>query len=223
MANDTQQSSGVQELIDRLHEKGVAQGQSEAEALVTEARKESMAILDTARKEADQMLAEARAEAKKIVDDGKEALRLASRDVTLRLHEAFHGEFEQQVRQLVGHTLEDRTFLEQLILEVARRSMPEDTQKELKLLLPAGEVSEDQLSEETAEVPEGSLAQFVRGLAADVIREGLAFGVSDDPGAGVRVQIIEDDVQVELTDETVAALLLQYLAPRFRAILEKGA
>ncbi len=221
MANDTQQSSGVQELIDRLHEKGVAQGQSEAEALVTEARKESMAILDKARKEADQMQAEARAEAKKIVDDGKEALRLASRDVTLRLHEAFHAEFEQRVRQLVGHTLEDRTFLEKLILEVARRSTPED--KELKMLLPAAQVSEEQLSAEVAEAPEGSLAHFVRGLAADVIREGLAFGVSDDPGPGVRVQIIEDDVQVELTDETVAALLLQYLAPRFRAILEKGA
>jgi V/A-type H+/Na+-transporting ATPase subunit E len=223
MANDTKQSSGVQELIDRLHQEGVAQGQNEAESLVTDARRQSMTILDNARKEAEEILAKARAEARRIVEDGNEALRLASRDVMLRLREAFHSEFERRVQKLVAFTLEDRRFLEQLILEVARRASPEDPQKRLKVLLPEGEVSEEQLAAEVADVPEGSLAHFVLGLAADVLREGLTFGVSDDPSPGVRVQIVEDDVQLELTDETITALLLQYLAPRFRAVLEKGA
>lgn len=222
MATDTKQTSGVQELIDRLREEGVAQGQSEAEMLVTEARKQSMTILDDARREAEEIRARARAEAESVVANGNEALRLASRDVMLKLREAFHTEFERRVRQLVGFTLKDRQFLERLILEIARRAMPEDPDKRLSVLLPEGEVSPEELAREVSEVREGSLAHFVLGLAADVLREGLTFGVSDDPSPGVRVQIVEDDVQLELTDETIAALLLQYLAPRFRAILEKG-
>ena len=37
MATDTKQSSGVQELIDRLRDEGVSAGQSEADGLLTEA------------------------------------------------------------------------------------------------------------------------------------------------------------------------------------------
>jgi V/A-type H+-transporting ATPase subunit E len=122
---------------------------------------------------------------------------------------------------LVGFTLKDPEFLKQLILEIAAKSTPEDESKELRVLLPQGEVTEEELAAEVANVQDGTLAQFVLGLAADVLREGLSFGVSDDPSPGVRVQIVEDDVQLELTDETITALVLQYLAPRFRAVLEE--
>ena len=59
--------------------------------------------------------------------------------------------------------------------------------------------------------------------AADVLREGLTFGVSDEAAAGVTVRLLEEDVEIELTDETVTALLMEYMLPRFRAILEQGA
>ena len=209
-------------MIDRLRDEGVAKGQSEAEALITESRKQSMTILDNARREAEEILAKARAEAESIVENGNEGLRLASRDVMLKLRESFHKEFESKVRQLVAFTLKDPKFLEQLILEVARRAMPQDESKRLKVLLPESDVSEEELAAEVSDVREGSLAAFVLGLASDVLREGLSFGVSDDPSPGVRVQIVEDDVQLELTEETITALLLQYLAPRFRAGLDKG-
>ncbi len=222
MATDTKQTTGVQELIDRLRDEGVAKGQNEADSLITEARKQSMTILDDAQREAEEILAKARAEAESIVENGNEGLRLASRDVMLKLRESFHKEFENRVRQLVAFTLKDRSFLEKLILEVARRATPQDDSKRLKVLLPESDVTAEELAAEVSNVQEGSLAHFVLGLAADVLREGLSFGVSDEPSPGVRVQIVEDDVQLELTDETITALLLQYLAPRFRAVLEKG-
>jgi len=223
MANDTKQSSGVQELIDRLHQEGVAQGQSEADALLKEARKQSMTLLDNAQREAEEILARARTESAGIVENGNQALRLASRDVLLKLREAFHDEFESRVRRLVGPTLQDDKFLQQLILEIARRATPKDSSRQLQVLLPAEKVTAEELAGEVAEMRPGTLSHFVLGLAADVLREGLSFGVSDDPSPGVLVRIVQDDVQVELTDETISALLLQYLAPRFRAILEKEA
>jgi V/A-type H+-transporting ATPase subunit E len=191
MANDTKQSSGVQDLIDRLHDEGVAKGQSEAEALITEARKEAMTILDDARREAEAIQAKAREEADNIIKNGNEGLRLASRDVMLKLKESFHKEFENKVRQLVAFTLKDRQFLEQLILEIARRGVPEEESKRLNVLLPEGEATPEELAAEVSDVKEGTLASFVLGLAADVLREGLTFGVSDEPSPGVRVQIVE--------------------------------
>jgi V/A-type H+-transporting ATPase subunit E len=223
MATDTKQSSGVQELIDRLREEGVTKGQSEAEALLTEARKQSMAILDDARREAEDILAKARDEARRTKESGNEALRLASRDVILKLKESFHQEFENKVRRLVAYRLQDQTFLDRLILEIARRAVPEDKGQPMEVLLPGDAVTEEELQGKAGDIKEGTLAHFVRGLAADVLREGLTFGISDDTMAGVKVRLLEDDVEIELTDETVTALLMQYMLPRFRAILEQGA
>ena len=47
------------------------------------------------------------------------------------------------------------------------------------------------------EVEEGTLSHFVLGLAGDVLREGLSFGVSGDT-PGVRVRLVEDDVRARL-------------------------
>lgn len=216
-------ASGVQELIDRLHQEGVAAGQSEAERLVSDARVQAMKFMDDAKRQAEALLADARRESEKIIEHGHEALRMAKRDVILRVREAFYEDFKVRLRRLVQFTLQDRKFLEQMILEIARRAVPgEETKKKLHVLLPPTEISEAELQQEMATVQPGSLAAFVLGLTADVLREGLTFGVSDDPSPGVHIQIVEDDVRLELTDQTITTLLLQYLVPRYRAIIEKG-
>jgi V/A-type H+-transporting ATPase subunit E len=214
-------SSGVQELIDKLHQEGVATGESQAEQIIGNARKESIKILDDARAEADRIIAAVKIECEKFVENGNTALRLASRDVLLRVREACFEEFQNRLKRLVGYTLQDPKFLAELILEVARKTKPEDANKQTRVLLPAGVVTKEAITEEISNVQPGSMAAFLLGLTADVLRDGLTFDVSDDPSPGIRIQIVEDDVQLELTDETLTKLLLQYLAPRYRAILEK--
>ncbi len=218
---ENMQSSGVQELINKLHQKGVAMGESQAEQIISNARKESIQIVDDARAEADRIIAEARLEREKFVQNGNAALRLASRDVLLRVREACFEEFKNRLKRLVGFTLQDRRFLEELILEIARKTIPADAEKQARILLPAGVATKEEIAEEVADVQPGSLAAFLLGLTADVLRDGLTFDVSDDPSPGVKIQIVEDDIQLELTDETLSTLLLQYLSPRYRAILEK--
>ncbi len=220
---DTKQSSGVQELIDKLHQEGVATGESLGEQIVVNARKEAIQILDEARSAADKIIADARLEREKFIENGNTALRLASRDALLRVREACFEEFKNRLKRLVGFTLQDRKFLETLILEVARKAQPEDSQRRTRVLLPAGLATKEELASEVSNVQPGSMAAFLLGLTADLLREGLSFGVTDDPSPGITIQIVEDDVQLELTDETLTTLLLQYLAPRYRAILEKDA
>lgn len=219
-ANAGSNAVGVQELIDQLKSDGVSRGQAEAEALISDARKQSMAILDDAKKEAAEVLTKAKQEAKQIEENGKQALALASRDATLKLKESFQHEFRKRFGKLVSFTLQDNEFLKQLILEVARRSVPADDQVPVEVLLPASKVGHDQLEKNIDEVQPNTLSHFVLGLMADQLREGVTFGAADTFTEGVRVRLVESDVEVDLTDETVSALLMRFLAPRFRVLVD---
>jgi V/A-type H+-transporting ATPase subunit E len=220
---DTQesQSSGVQELIDQLRQKGVEQGREEADALVADARQKAVEILDKARQEAEQICSAARQEAERTRQAGEEALRLAGRDAVLKLREAVGEDFEKKVQCLVSHTLGDQEFLKKLILEIARKAVPEESAGPMEVLLPDNLATVEELCGEPEELKPGTLSHFVLGLAGDVVREGLSFRVADDDTPGVRVRLVDDDVQIELTDETISALLMDHLVPRFRAIMER--
>lgn len=220
MTTDTQ-SSGVQELIERLHGEGVAKGQDEAAQLVDEARRQSMKITDDARREAEQILNDARAETERIRHAGEEALRQAARDALLRLQESIREELTVHVRKLVAHKLEDQSFLERMILEVARRSMPQDSGEHVEILLPDTAATVEELSRNPEDASPGSLTQFVLGLTGDAIREGLTFKPAGDHAPGIRVQIVDEDVQIDLTAESISELLMRHvLLPRLAAALQ---
>jgi V/A-type H+-transporting ATPase subunit E len=215
------QSSGVQELIDRLREEGVTKGQEEADGLMAAARQKAVGILDDAQTAAEKIIAGAEREAERKCKSGEEALRLAARDAVLKLQEAIGDDFMRKVRKLVSHTLGDQEFLQRLILEITRKAMPDETAGPVEVLLPDNVVTLEELREKPEQAVEGTLSHFVLGLAGDVIREGLSFDVSDDDVPGVRIRLVEEEVEIELTDETISALLMDHLVPRFRAIMER--
>lgn len=199
------QAVGVQELIDKLKTDGVTRGQQQAEEIIAAAREEAVSIADDARREADQVLANAKLQAQQMLDNGKQALQLASRDAILKLRESFQQEIHRKFTSLVGQQLNDKSLLQKLILEVAGRARPEDSKDKMEVLVPS------------------TLNQFVQGLAADMLREGVSFGTVDGLHGGVRVRLSDKDVDIDLTEETVTRLLMQFLAPRFRAFLESHA
>ncbi len=219
-SGNTVESSGVQELIDRLRVEGVTAGQGEAESLVAAAKLKAIQIRDEAKDEATATVAAARAEADRIVQDGEEALRLASRDVLIQVRESCRHEFETKLGKLVHHTLQDQSFLQRMILEIVNKTKPEDPDQAVQVLLPETEVTEEELKREIGEVRPDSLAAFVMGLGGDILRDGLTFGVNHDVSSGIEVRLVDDDVKLELSDESITKLLLGYLAPRFRAILD---
>jgi V/A-type H+/Na+-transporting ATPase subunit E len=146
---------------------------------------------------------------------------MASRDVILSVREACHDEFRNRLRQFVKHRLSDQKLLEQMILELAAKNRPSDAAGKMLLQLPSTQVSSEELQKEVRDVKSGSLAAFVLGLTAEVLREGLTFGVSEESGEGVRIKLLDDDVQLELTDHTITSVLMRYLAPRYRAVMQQ--
>jgi V/A-type H+-transporting ATPase subunit E len=219
MTNEPKESSGVEQLIQRLREQGVAEGKSQAEELLEQTRRRAEQRMDEARREAEDMVQQAREEARQTKQAGEEAVRLAVRDAILRLKSELVERFSDRVRRLVTRELEDKEFLKQLILEVGRRAAP-PADKPAKILLPKDVVGLEQLRRNPEEVKEGTLSHFVVTVTKEILREGLDIGSRDDDTAGIRIQLQDDNLEIDLTDRAVAELLLRHLVPRFRAMME---
>jgi V/A-type H+-transporting ATPase subunit E len=214
-------TSGVQALIDRLRDQGVAAGQKEAARLTTEARHEAHRIIEDARAEAEQIRASARKDAEAEREAAREAMKLAARDAVLGVRNELGTRFAGHVRRMIGDELSDPEFVRRLILEVVYRVVPERAEgEEVQILLPEGLVSIEELRLKPEEIREGTLAHFVLTAARDLLEKGVEL-VPGGPGeAGIRVRFAERDLEVDLGERAVGELLLRHLQPRFRALLE---
>jgi V/A-type H+/Na+-transporting ATPase subunit E len=211
------ESAGVESLIGRLRDEGITQGRTQAEALVTAAQQQAADLVATAQQEAEAILTRAKEEAGKLKAAGEDAIRLAMRDTILAVEGDLLKEFGDRLRRLVKGVLADPAFLQRLILEVAGRVAPTSAQAEL--LLPAELVSLEDLQSTPEEATPGTLMHFVLSLGGGMLRDGMRFGVSEDGEAGIRVRLVEEDVQIDVTESAISQLLLRHMLPRFRALL----
>jgi V/A-type H+/Na+-transporting ATPase subunit E len=214
----TAESAGVESLIGRLRDEGITQGRTQAEALVTAAQQQAAEIVATAQREAEAMLARANEEAGKLKAAGEDAIRLAMRDTILALEGDLLKGFTDRLHRLVKGVLADSAFLQRLILEVAGRVAPTGAQR-AEVLLPAELVSLEDLQSKPEEATPGTLMHFVLSLGGGMLREGMSFGVSEDGEAGIRVRLVDEDVQIDVTESAISQLLLRHMLPRFRALL----
>lgn len=216
-------SSGVEALIDRLRDEGVASGRAEAERIVAEAGRRAASLEQEARAKAEAIVSQARVEAERTRAAGEEALRVAMRDTVLEMKGHLTTRFSEEVRRLVAADMAQEAFLERLILEVAGRTRREaamDASPATEILLPSGVVALDELRRRPEELREGSLSHFVLSVANTVLRDGVTFRTADDLKGGIRISLRDGEIRVDLTPERVAEVLLEHLHPRFRAILE---
>lgn len=215
-------ASGVQELIERLRQDGIDAGQQEAQARIATAQKEADEIIKQAKQKAEQIVVAAKVEAQQVEKGGQEALSIAMRDVVLKLKSKLTEAVSEKVKHLIRHKLETDGFLQQLILEVAAKAKRDADigDKPVKLLLPERLIGLEELQHNPLELKEGSLSHFILSLAADVLREGVTFASSNQLSNGIAIYLKDQDVQLDLTDERIAQVLLEHLQPRFRAILE---
>lgn len=211
------ESAGVEILIARLRDEGIAQGRSQAQALVTAAQQQAVDIVAAAKRDAEAIALKAKEEAGKLKAVGEDAIRLAMRDTMLSLEADLTNRFQNMLRGLVKGVLQDPAFLQRLILEVAGKAAPSAERAEL--LIPAEVVSLEDLQRKPEEAKPGTLTHFVLSLGGGMLREGLSFGVTDGLQSGIRVRLVDENVQIDLTESAVSRLLLRHMLPRFRALL----
>ena len=216
-------SQGIDALITRLREQGVSAGREEAEKIVADARAMAKQIVDKAKQEAKQHIEASHKEADAFQAAGVAAIQMAMRDTILDMKSHLMQQFSSDVKRLVSRNLQDEALLRQMILEVAgraRESVDAAGASELEIVLPEEVVGLNELRNNPDELRRGKLTHFVLGLSDEILRKGVTFSSSDEHEAGIRIHMVDKDVSLDLTDESIAALLLEHLQPRFRAILE---
>jgi V/A-type H+-transporting ATPase subunit E len=216
-------SSGVEALIDRLREEGVADGHRQADGLIAEARHEAEAIVAEAKHEAESILHQARVESERVRNAGEEALRTAMRDTVLKMKGHLSTRFSDEVRRLVAAEMAQEPFLQRLILEVAgrvRRDAGLEQAEQVEILLPEDVVGLEELRRHPEKLREGSLSHFVLSVASGLLHDGVELRSNDRLEGGIRISLQQGEIQVDLTPDKVAEVLLEHLHPRFRAILE---
>ena len=213
------ESTGVDTLIGRLRDDGIAEGRARADAIVADAKTQAADLVADARREADGIRAGAQEDARKLRTAGEDAIRLATRDTMLALEDDLINRFQNMLRRLVKGALLDPELMRRLILEVAGRAAPEVAGRRAEVLLPAALVSLEDLRRTPEEAKPGTLMHLVLSLGGGLLREGVTFGATGEVEAGIRVKLVDEDVHVEITESTVSELLLAHLLPRFRALL----
>ena len=214
-------SKGVDELIARLRDDGVSAGRAEAERLVQEAEAQAAKIVAGARAEAEALRAEARREADTYRAAGEQVLETAMRDGILRMKAGMEGQLREQMQRLVGAHVADADLLKRMILEVAGRMRDAAQQGDAaELILPPAVLGPDEIREQAGDIRSGELTQYVLGLTGEMLRDGLTLHAGGEGQQGIRVRVQEGEVEIDLTAEAIAALLLEHMQPRFRAVLE---
>jgi len=212
-------AAGVQELIDRLHEEGVSAGETEAARIISDAKAEADRIVTGAREEAERRRKQAMDEVQREREAARAALSLAVRDTTLEMKSQLAARLGAQVRRLVRVEMRDPEFIRRLVLAVASRAaeqIEEDRELEIRLarqLFDPPQAGED---EEAADY----LKRNLLGASAESLREGVELRLAGDDRPGIRIRLGEEDAEIDLTEESVSAALLERLLPRFRAIVE---
>lgn len=221
--NELRTSSGVDGLISRLREEGVGAGRREAERLVRDAQAHAREILEKAEASAQARTAKAAAEAEALRRAGQEALNIAARDAVLDLKDRLTRRFAEEVAKTVAGAMHDEELLKRMILAVAGRAREEgglDRSAEVVVELPREAVGLDDLRRNPEELVEGSLTHFAAASAAAMLREGVTLDRAEDDEGGIRLQLLDRGVSIDLSDRAVARIILSHLQPRFRAMLE---
>ncbi|WP_029059628.1 ATP synthase subunit E [Stappia stellulata] len=214
--------AGVQALIDRLRQEGVDRGEREANALLAAAREKADALIAEAEASAADIRDSARRDAHAERGATQDALKIAARDVVLSLRNEIAARIDKETSRLLREAFADESFLKRLVLALAGKVRADaglDETAELEIVLPEKVVTFEELKADPETVTEGTLTHLVVSLAANVLRDGVTFSA----GAGfegIRIRLRDRDLEVDVTEEAIAPLLMKHLQPRFRAVME---
>jgi V/A-type H+-transporting ATPase subunit E len=216
---DTHSSSkGIQELIDLMRDKGVSAGKDEGQKIIDEAEERAAWIIAQAEEEAAKVRAEAEKNARFVSEAGKEALDIAFRDIKLKLKDELSSKFAGQLRKLISKELQDPETLKKILISAASKSKVPD--EPMTIVLPDRVVGVNELRKDPTLLGQDPLIEMLSEVAATLFSQGVKIETSDKADGGLTFLLKGGEITVELTEHSLADLVLVHLQPRFRAILE---
>jgi V/A-type H+-transporting ATPase subunit E len=214
MVEPNKTSSGVNELVSRIRDKGVQAGKQEADRILQQASEEAARILSDARAQAQAEREKTKSEIEAHRAAALEALKLSARDTVLQLKSKVASAFEVFVKRLVTSATRDEELIKAIVLVLAGHAADEFIKdREIQILINDAILSgQPKLQDQVKRV--------ILGLSSDMLREGIELLPSSEVNGGARVRLVKDKLEIDLSDRAIAQMLYQQILPRFRAILE---
>ncbi len=221
MAETTKVASGVQELISRLRDEGVQAGREKSDQVVREAEEQASRIVAQAKAEAKEILSKARGDIETEKASAMESLRVALRDTELKFEAELKADFSAHVRRLVSVEMSDKKFLRRVILAIAGVAAGDKAvgDKPVEIMLPKDLFETGDKGPKLTKKGQAGMRRLVLGISGDMFREGIDLKPSDDISGGIRIRLVDENLEIDLSDKAISDLLLQNLLPRYRDIV----
>ena len=201
-------ADSIEAFVQKLQTDGVQAGQEQAKKILDEAHAEAAKVLSDARTEADRIVADARSQAEQGLSHGKDELALAARDAMLRLRETVTGALEALLKLSSAEALRDERFLLSILEDVVGQYAARDAAGERTIEINVDSKMVDVACEWAISRMTGS----DKGKGPHVNLKGAL------ASAGFEYTVAEG--RVEVTPESISAVLCEIIAPRLRAIIE---
>lgn len=214
-------SSGIDELVRKLKSEGIDAGQQEGNALLEDAKIKAENIVLQAELKAKAILEESHRQIEMDKRAADEAVKIAFRDLVLdmksRMLKRLSDSFSRQVEQ----EMNDPHLIKKIIIEAAAQitrdnALPDSNN--IEILLPEKMLKLQDIKQNPEKANTDELSQLVSSLRRSLLQQGI--DLKGHKGKGIRIQLSEEDIDVDVTDKAIADLLLQYLQPRFLALFD---
>lgn len=221
--HDPQIAYGIDALVEKLRTEGVEQAQAQSRDIVSQAEQQAQQMIAQARRQCDQLRHDA---SEKIATDQKaaqDALRVAYRDLVLDIKSHLLTRFSQDVERLVSESLQAQDVVRDLVLAAAQRIVNQadiEPGDQLSIQLPESVLELEDIIKNPSAADSDALADFVFARQRSLLEQGIEFHRGDDDLAGIVIKLNDKKISVDLTDDAIAKMLLTYLNPRFRALLD---
>jgi V/A-type H+-transporting ATPase subunit E len=63
------------------------------------------------------------------------------------------------------------------------------------------------------------MRRLVLGISGEMLEQGVDLKPSANMGGGIRIRLVGEDLEIDLSDQAISDLLLQNLLPRYRDIV----
>jgi len=190
-------------IIEKIKKEGVEDAQKQADKTINEARKEADKIINDAQKEADKKISDAKKQIEKMEASSDVSLKQASRDAVLQVKNSIINLFDNVFKREISEELTP-DFIKELILKMVK-----EWEK--------GDIEEVKLSEKDKKKVEKLLSS---SLKKD-IKEGITIKVDKDISHGFKIGLKDEDVYYDFTEQSIAELLMKYVSPRLKEMLDK--
>ena len=197
----------MQGLLERIHKMGTEEAEQKKSDIITTATAEATQLIEDAEKKAATILANAKTEAAKIEQKGQAALQQASRDVIISLKKSFEGAIKSALTPIVKSAMTTETIavsIQAMVSAFAATGL--DTSKGIEVILSD---ADKQL------LTESSIAAIKKEMGAE-----LTLTPVKSTSGGIQIGLAGDDAKYDITVETIAEMLCEFLSPQIAGLIE---